>query len=253
MRSATIFAVFTVLALSTFCQTAPPAGTSQNPNPAAANAPTQNPPQQESKRLFGIIPNYRSAPPITNYKPLTTKQKYKIALNDSFDRGAVILALAFAGRNQLANSTPSFGQGMSGFAKYFAAGYSDVILANMMTEAIYPSLLHQDPRYFRKGSGGNWGRLGHAMYAIVCTRKDSGGKQFNYSEIAGNATAVGISNAYYPDNRTLSSNVSRISVQIGIDMAGNIMKEFWPDVSKKLSRKPKATGAPAPPAPAANR
>lgn len=243
MRSVVILALSTVLAVSTFCQTTAPTTA-----PATPQAP-----QPESKRLFGLIPNYRSAPPVTNYKPLTTKEKYKIALNDSFDRGAIILALAFAGRNQSVNSNPSFGQGMSGFAKYFAAGYSDVILSNMMTEAIYPSLLHQDPRYFRKGTGGGWGRLGHAMFAIVWTRKDSGGKQFNYSEIFGNATAVGISNAYYTDNRNFGSNASRVSVQIGLDMAGNIMKEFWPDIQNKLSKKPKATGAPAPPAPAANR
>ena len=253
MRSAATLAALTVLALSTFCQTAPPDGTSTSSTPAAPPAAPAQPSQKESKRIFGILPNYRSAPPVTTYKPLTVKEKYKIGLRDSFDPGAIILALAFAGKGQLVNSNPSFGQGMAGFGKYFGAGYSDVILGDMMTEAIYPSMLHQDPRYFRKGSGGGWGRLGYAMLAIVRTRKDSGGRTFNYSEVLGNATGVAISNAYYPDSRDFASNVSKLSVQIGIDMAGNVLKEFWPDIQKKLTKQPKAPAAPAPPAPAANR
>jgi len=218
---------FTLFAISAFCQTTP------------ADTTTENAPKQESKRLFGLIPNYRSSPPITSYQPLTAKEKFKIGAKDSFDRGALILALAFAGKGQLMNSTPSFGQGAAGYAKYFGAGYSDVILGDMMTEAIYPSILHQDPRYFRKGTGGGWSRLGYAMGQIFVTHKDSGGRQVNYSELAGNATGVAISNAYYPDSREVGSNVSKLSVQIGIDMAGNVMKEFWPDILRRLSRAPK--------------
>jgi hypothetical protein len=106
-----------------------------------------------------------------------------------------------------------------------------------MTEAIFPALLHQDPRYFRRGTGSGWSRLGYAMGQIFWTHTDSGGTQFNYSEIVGNSTAVAIANAYYPDNRDVSSALAKLGTQIGVDMAGNILKEFWPDLGRKLSRR----------------
>jgi len=98
-------------------------------------------------------------------------------------------------------------------------------------------MLHQDPRYFRRGTGRKLSRLGYAMGQIFWTHKDSGGMQFNYSEVLGNSTAVAISNAYYPDNRTASSAVSRLGVQIGVDMASNVLKEFAPELNRIFSHK----------------
>ena len=189
------------------------------------------------KRIFGIIPNYRTAPTLKDYKPIPAKEKFKIASRDSFDRGTIVLSALFAGEGQLTKSTPSFGQGAPGYAKYFAASYGDFVLGNYMTEAVYPSLLHQDPRYFRQAGGSAWSRLGAAMGQIFWTRMDSGRMQFNFSEVVGNATAVAISNAYYPDNRNARDAATRLSIQIGVDMASNVFKEFSPELNRLLSRK----------------
>jgi hypothetical protein len=105
-----------------------------------------------------------------------------------------------------------------------------------MTEAIYPGILHQDPRYFRRGTGGGWSRLGYAIGQIFWTHTDSGHTQFNFSEIVGNSTAVAISTGYYPQGRDVNSAVSQLGSQIGVDMAANVLKEFWPDLRRKFSR-----------------
>jgi hypothetical protein len=106
-----------------------------------------------------------------------------------------------------------------------------------MTEGIFPTMLHQDPRYFRRGYGGGWSRLGSAVEQIFWTRTDSGHKQFNFSEIAGNSSAVAISNIYYPDNRNASDAASRLVFQLGIDVAANILKEFSPEINRMVSRR----------------
>src|SRR4051812_16655858 len=144
------------------------------------------------KRILGIIPNYRTSPPLTNYVPLTTRDKFKMASQDAIDPGTFVLAGLFAVEAQLTDETPSFGHGAPAFARYFAAATADFMIGDFMTEAVYPALLRQDPRYFRKGSGSGWGRLGYAMRQIVWTHADSGHMQFNISEVAGNATAVAI-------------------------------------------------------------
>src|ERR1700722_1037439 len=188
----------------------------------------------EDKRIFGIIPNYRTSPSLQNYTPLSSSEKFKIATQDSFDRGTVVLAAVFAGYGQLNNSNRDFGQGGLGYGRYFATAYADFVIGDYMTEGIFPVLLHQEPRYFRKGTGSGLGRLGYAVGQILVTHGDSGKKQFNYSEIVGNSTAVAISQAYYADNRTASSAASNLSIQLGVDAASNILKEFWPDLERKF-------------------
>jgi hypothetical protein len=196
---------------------------------------SEDDPPATPKRIFGIIPNYRTSD-LKDHEALTPREKFAIAADDTFDWGTYALAAAFAGYGQLGDSTPSFGHGVKGYARYWAAAYGDLAIGNVMTEAIYPIILHQDPRYFRRGTGSGWSRLGYAAGQIFWTRSDSGAGRFNFSEIIGNLTAVGISNAYYPDNRDLPHNASKLGIQIGTDMTGNILKEFWPDLSQAFSR-----------------
>jgi hypothetical protein len=211
---------------------------------SAPNAPVQpgtlaksNPTEAEPKRILGIIPNYRTSPSLTNYKPISVREKFVIASQDSFDRGTVILAAAFAGEGQLTNANRSFGQGAAGYGRYFGTSYADFVIGNYMTEAIFPSMLHQDPRYFRRGTGSVWSRLGYAIGQTFWTHSDSGRMQFNYSEILGNSTGVAISNAYYQDNRDVGDAVTKLGTQIGVDMAANVLKEFSSDLNRKVFRK----------------
>jgi hypothetical protein len=220
-----------------FCQdqSSPPAERDRAAIDATANPP--EPAAPEHKRVLWILPNYKTYPTLKDYKPITAREKFDLATQDSFDRGTVATAAAFAGLGQLTNSTSSFGQGVAGYARYLGTGYADLVIGDYMTEAIYPVLLHQDPRYFRQGTGSGWSRLGHAVGQIFWCRSDSGRMGFNFSEILGNSTAVAISEAYYPDNRTAGSAVGKLGMQVGVDMFGNVLKEFWPDLSRKFQRK----------------
>jgi len=97
-----------------------------------------------------------------------------------------------------------------------------------------PILLHEDPRYFRLGQGTFWHRMGYATSRVFITRTDSGNNRFNYSELLGNSLAVGVSNSYYPDSRNVGANFSKLSIQIATDALSNVLREFWPDVKRKL-------------------
>jgi hypothetical protein len=196
---------------------------------------------QESHHLFGVIPNYKTFPSLANYQPLTAREKFKIASQDSLDRGTFFLAGLFGGLGQLTNGNKSFGQGAAGYGKYFGTSYGDLLIGNYMSEAVYPSILHQDPRYFRRGEGSGPARFAYAISRVFWTQRDSGGTQFNYSEWLGNATAVAISNAYYPDHRTAGDAMSKLAMQCGVDAIGNVLKEFWPDLQRKFRKGPKAT------------
>ena len=232
--SSSLAIAFALLSSVSLCQQTLPGDSTQ---PTVTPRTEDNNPPVESKRLLWIIPNYRTSPSLQNYEPLTIGEKFKIASQDAFDRGTVGLAILFGGESQLTNSNRAFGQGTLGFGRYFGAACGDFVIGDYMTEAVFPTLLHQDPRYFRRGTGRGRSRLGYAMGQIFWTHRDSGGMQFNYSEIVGNSVAVAISNAYYVDNRSASEGVSKLGIQIGVDMASNILKEFWPDLERKFRRK----------------
>lgn len=189
------------------------------------------------KRVLGVLPNYRTADASQEGTVLPARPKLIIASKDSFDYPLVALAAGLAGIGQMWNQQPSFGQGLQGYGHRVVTNYADQAIGNMFTEGVFPSLLHQDPRYFRRGSGTAKSRLGYALTRVLVTHKDFGGSQFNYSEWMGNASAVALSNTYYPDGRTLTNNATKLLFQVGTDAASQVLKEFWPDIRRKMFHK----------------
>jgi hypothetical protein len=203
----------------------------------AAVAPIQGAEPPGGKRVFGVLPNYRTADASQEGTVLTRRAKLTIASKDSFDYPLVALAGGLAGLGQLINQDPSFGQGLKGYGHRLVTNYADQAMGNMFTEGIYPVLLHEDPRYFRRATGPKLTRVGYALTRVLITHKDSGGERFNFSEWIGNASAVAISNSYYPENRTVLDNVEKLLEQVGTDAGSQVLKEFWPDIKRKLFTK----------------
>ncbi len=193
-------------------------------------------PQTEDKRILFLFTNHRTtddSEPAT----LTARGKFAIAWDDATDRAIITQTFILSGIGQASDSNPSFGQGIEGYAHRFGTTYADFAIENVMTEGVFPTLLHQDPRYFRRGEGSRPSRLGYAVSRLFITRGDSGKNQFNYSEVVGAATSLAISNAYYPDSRSLGNNLGRYATQLVFDAASNVLKEFWPDLKRKLPRR----------------
>ena len=188
------------------------------------------------KRAYGILPNYRTAEEANPFKPITPKQKITIAYEDTVDKPIFLTSAVFAGLYQWENQNPSFGQGMKGYAKRFGYSYVDQAVGNFFSEGFLPALFHDDPRYFRRGTGTASSRTGYALTRIFLTKSDKGNWRFNSAEFLGNGIAVAVSNAYYPDTRTVYDNTNKFAIQLGTDAISNVLKEFWPDVKKRLTK-----------------
>lgn len=212
------------------------------PTPQARNVQSGEPGNSKKgysdRHILWVIPNYRDDESKSEIQPLMPSQKFRLALDDSFDPSAFLVAGVFGGISMATDQYKHFGQGADGFAKYYGGAFADQAIGNFLTEGVMPSLLHQDPRYFNKGTGGFWKRTGYAMSREVVTRNDDGSSGFNTSEIVGNAIAAGISNAYYPaEDRTAGKTLGKWGQQLALDTLFNVMKEFWPDVRHKLFRR----------------
>ena len=189
-------------------------------------------------RLFYALPNFLTVE-TQNVPPLTVGQKFKVVARGSFDFIQIPWYGLLAGVSQAENSEPGYGQGAAGYGKRFGASAADGTIENFFTGAILPSILHQDPRFYQSGKGGFLHRTSYAVSRIFVTRKDSGGQQFNYSEIVGSAMSAAVSTySYHPSgDRTLPNTASVWGTQVGYDTITIVFKEFWPDIRRRLSRK----------------
>jgi hypothetical protein len=187
---------------------------------------------KQSKRILWIFPNYRAVSANTQLPPLSLKDKFWLATQDSFDYSSFVSAGMIAGVSQANKSYPEFGQGAKGYGRYYWHAVADQAVGNYLTEAIVPVATHEDPRYYTLGHGGFIKRTGYAVSRLLITRTDSGGRTFNFSEIVGNGAGAGISDAYYPSReRTWTKTGQKWVTQIALDGVFNIVKEFWPDIN----------------------
>jgi hypothetical protein len=190
---------------------------------------------KQSKRILGIFPNYRAVSANTQLPPLSLKNKFWLATQDSFDYSSFVTAGILSGISQARNSYPEFGNGGKAFGRYYWHAVADQAVGNYMTEAIVPTLTHEDPRYYTLGHGGFFKRTGYAVSRLLITRTDSGGRTLNISEIVGNGAGAGISDAYYPSReRTWTKTGQKWLTQIALDGVFNVLKEFWPDINHMI-------------------
>jgi hypothetical protein len=205
----------------------------QNATTSQSLTSTQQPSQ--TKRILDVIPNFRSVSAGQHLPPMSAKQKFIGATEDSFDYSAIFVPAVLAGYSMWRNSTPEFGSGGVGYGRYLWHTGVDQTSENYMVEFIVPSITHEDPRYYTLGSGGFLKRTGYALSRAVITRSDSGNDVLNLSELVGSGASSGISSLYYPSRERSFGSVGREwGLDIAIDAASFEVKEFWPDVNHWL-------------------
>jgi hypothetical protein len=190
-------------------------------------------------RLFFTLPNFLTLENANQVPPLTAGQKFKVVARSSFDYVQYPWYGFLSGISQAQNSEPGYGQGAAGYGKRFGSATGDGTIENFMTSAVFPSLFRQDPRFFQSGKGGFWHRTGYAMSRVIITRGDSGHSQANFSEVIGSALSAGISTySYHPRaDRNLRNAASVWGSQVGYDTLTYVVKEFWPDIRRKIRKK----------------
>ena len=246
-RSLLFLVLAKLLLLSSAAQQTLPSSpsASEQAQPADKGQNTQDPKTSDKNqgtsndRLFYALPNFLTLENAGQVPPLTVGQKFKVVTRGSFDFVEIPWYASLSGISQAENSEPGYGQGAQGYGKRFGAAFADGTIENYMTGAVLPSLLRQDPRFFQSSQGGFWHRTGYAISRIFVTRTDSGHQQFNYSEIVGSGIAATISTySYHPGaDRTLPNTASVWGTQVGYDTITIVVKEFWPDIRRKLSKK----------------
>jgi hypothetical protein len=186
----------------------------------------------QTKRILGVVPNFRSVSADQKLPPQTVKDKFKTTMEDDFDYSSFIFVGGLAGVSQAEDSYPQFHQGAAGYGRYYWHTLADQTDENTFVEFILPVALHQDARYYTLGHGGVIKRTIYSFGRVLVTRDDSGHEDANYSEIVGAGAAAGISDLYYPSaDRTWTKTGQRWLTNVILDGATFTVKEFWPDIN----------------------
>jgi len=190
--------------------------------------------EEDHPRLFWILPTYTVADSKSAF-PLTARGKFRLFVKDNTDPFTIGWIAFESGIAQGNDDPPGYGQGVAGYGKRFGAGLADETAAGFFGTFLFPSVLHQDPRYYRLGAGSFTKRLGHTLIRPVLTHKDSGGRTFNWSGLLGSIAASSLSNAYYPEgNRGVGATFSRVAISIPFNLINQLVDEFGPDLQKKI-------------------
>lgn len=182
---------------------------------------------EEKQRVLGFIPNFYVAYD-PHAPPLNTRQKFDLAWKTAIDPVTFLGTGAFAGIEQAGNTYSGYGQGAQGYGKRYGATFADSFFSDMIGNAVLPSLLKQDPRYFYKGTGTTRSRILYAIANAVICKGDNGRWQPNYSGIVGGLAAGGISNLYYPasDRNGASLTFENALITTAGGAVQNLFQEF---------------------------
>jgi hypothetical protein len=219
---------------------APDAGALTATAPDADADPSHNGTQpHQTKRILGIVPNFRAVSADTKLPPQTVKQKFTVTMQQTFDYSAWIFAGLQAGIAQADDQYPEFGDGGKAYFRYYWHTMADESNENIWVQFIMPAALHQDSRYYTLGHGNIAHRAAYAFTRVLITRDDTTGdtikEDFNYSEVIGAGAASGISSLYYPSQeKTWTKTGQRWLTNVIIDGGTYVFQEFWPDINNSL-------------------
>lgn len=205
-------------------------------------APLQSQTLVKNHRLFGVLADYTTVENQDQFGRLSAKTKFRLSFKTMTDPVTVSFLGVLALMGQARNTYPAYGEGFQGFEKRYATTFANTGIGTLMTTSVFPTVLHQDPRYFQLGTGSKLQRLLYSVSRELIAHTDSGKLQFNYSEVAGNAVAAGISNTYLPQSqRTLDNTLNVWGADMLLNTLCNVAKEFWPDIRRKLHKQPPAS------------
>lgn len=180
------------------------------------------------KRVLLLFPGYETIQdPTTPVAPLRTRQKFEMAYRKTVDPSFLIESAMFAGFDQMANYGPQYGSGAGAFAQRFGYNAANLSSNFLLTDGLLPTIFHQDPRYFRKGSGSVASRIWWALRSEAVAYSDTGTEMPNYANMIGFGMSTALSNAYSPENSiTFGKTMERYGVKEGVSFGLNVLREF---------------------------
>jgi hypothetical protein len=214
----------------------PEAVSVDGPRPEARGA------KEGSERIVGILPAFNVSEQ-RNPAPLSSKEKFMLFARTSYDPVTLLAPLIQVPILQAVDNSNDFGTGFRGFAYRYGVSVADSTSCRFFRTFLFPAILKEDPRYFRKSQGSFRSRLGYSLSRLFVTRSDAGKSAFNWSRLLAGGAAAGLGNTYYPESQRDTGGVLlRFGLSYGAEAGANFLKEFAPEIARKFKSKKVAIG-----------
>ena len=180
------------------------------------------------KRVLYLFPGYETVQdPDIPVATLRTKQKFEMVYRKTVDPSFPIESLMFSGFDVAASYGPDYGSGPGPFGERFLYNAANLSSTYLFTDGVLPTLFHEDPRFFRKGTGSVPSRIWWALRSEAVGYSDQGREMPNYALMLGFGMSTALSNTYSPaSSNTFGNTMQRYAVKFGVSFGLNVMREF---------------------------
>lgn len=212
--------------------------------PEPAVAPTATPELARFQKMKAMIRKQvnkaidsNGYPTLMEWKPLTAKQKFQVFLHSTYSPQTFANAAIDETMDRMKGDhlNKAYERGMMGASQRYGIELSTNETDVFFQRFLFPTLLKQDPRYFRNPDLKLFPRILYSMSRVVLTRTDSGGETLNASRILGSTASRAVSDLYVPGERQgLHPLTGCISFDLLRDAGMNLVHEFWPDLRHKF-------------------
>jgi hypothetical protein len=177
----------------------------------------------------------------TNATRLSPWQKFQLAANNSVSPPTFGIAIISAAWGQALDRPYGYGEGGEAFGKRFGANMARSASDNFFGTFLVASILGEDPRFYVRRHLSFKQTLKYAAVRVAVTRNDSGDRTVNFAGLLGPLASESLANTYYPEgNRGPTSTFSRYGSDLAWKFGGNILRQYWPAINKKLRIMPPA-------------
>jgi len=171
------------------------------------------------------------------YQPITSAERGNYYLHRTYGPLGLAKGIMTSGIQTWRHKPQEWGRTPRGFGYRLAARQGRVVVSNTIELGI-GTLLQEDPRYFSSPRSGFFPRVQHAFVSTFTVRTTGGGRApalGRMTGLAGSRFIAAHSWNAHSDSQNMDA-VRSTGYAIGFDFAFNVLREFWPDIKKKLRR-----------------
>ena len=175
-----------------------------------------------------------SGPQSPQWKRLSVKEKLQYDARHFVDPENIVYAGIGAALDQARDRPSEWGEGWGSYAQRYGSHLGQYGIQRSIMFVVQ-AVNHEDARYFRSTRTSVKGRVGDAFLHTIWRHDDSGGMMPAFSEFIGDYGAAAISRSWWPQRfHTGSAIFVAGSDTMLIDAGINLLREFAPDVKRRL-------------------
>ncbi len=183
-----------------------------------------------------FIPS-KPLPDAPSYTPLSSREKFEGWAHHTYSADMLFGTVLDTVILQATGAYRDYGGGMQGFTKRYGTQLLSNEAGSLFGRWLFPTILHQDTRYYPSGQTRILDRMAYAVSRTVITRSDSGNNVFNSSLLLTLLFTSALANGYKPNyDESFQATMANTFAGLGATAQINLLNEFWPDLKDLFTK-----------------